>query len=50
MFALALVFIFLVLSAQYESWSSPAAVIMVVPLAVLGTVVAVMMKGADNNV
>jgi len=49
-FALAIVLVFLVLSAQYESWSSPAAVIMVVPLAVLGTVVAVMMKGADNNV
>jgi hydrophobe/amphiphile efflux-1 (HAE1) family protein len=49
-FALAIVLVFLVLAAQYESWSSPAAVIMVVPLAVLGTVIAVMMKGADNNV
>ena len=49
-FALAIVLVFLVLAAQYESWSSPAAVIMVVPLAVLGTVVAVMLKGADNNV
>ncbi len=49
-FALAIILVFLVLSAQYESWSSPAAVIMVVPLAVLGTVIAVMMKGADNNV
>ncbi|GMQ88023.1 MAG: multidrug efflux RND transporter permease subunit [Gammaproteobacteria bacterium] len=49
-FALAIILVFLVLSAQYESWSSPAAVIMVVPLAVLGTVVALMMKGADNNV
>jgi len=49
-FALAIVLVFLVLAAQYESWSSPAAVIMVVPLAILGTVIAVMMKGADNNV
>ena len=49
-FALAIILVFLVLSAQYESWSSPAAVIMVVPLAVLGTVLAVMIKGADNNV
>jgi len=49
-FALAILLVFLVLSAQYESWSSPAAVILVVPLAVLGTVVAVMLKGADNNV
>ncbi len=49
-FALAIILVFLVLAAQYESWSSPAAVIMVVPLAVLGTVLAVMIKGADNNV
>jgi HAE1 family hydrophobic/amphiphilic exporter-1 len=49
-FALAIVLVFLVLAAQYESWSNPAAVIMVVPLAVLGTVVAILMKGADNNV
>ena len=49
-FALAIILVFLVLSAQYESWTSPAAVIMVVPLAVLGTVLAVLMKGADNNV
>jgi HAE1 family hydrophobic/amphiphilic exporter-1 len=49
-FALAIVLVFLVLAAQYESWSNPAAVIMVVPLAVLGTVVALMMKGTANNV
>jgi HAE1 family hydrophobic/amphiphilic exporter-1 len=49
-FALAIVLVFLVLAAQYESWSSPAAVIMVVPLAVLGTVIALLLKGSDNNV
>ena len=49
-FALAITLVFLVLAAQYESWSSPAAVIMVVPLAVLGTVVALLLKGSDNNV
>ncbi len=49
-FGLAITLVFLVLAAQYESWTSPAAVIMVVPLAVLGTVIAVLMKGADNNV
>jgi len=49
-FALAIVLVFLVLAAQYESWSSPTAVVMVVPLAVLGTVLALMLKGADNNV
>jgi len=49
-FGLAVVFVFLVLSAQYESWTSPAAVISVVPLAVLGVVIALIVRGADNNV
>ncbi len=49
-FALAIVLVFLVLAAQYESWTNPAAVIMVVPLAVLGTVVALLMRGTANNV
>jgi len=46
---LAVVFVFLVLAAQYESWTSPAAVIAVVPLAALGVVLALVMRGADNN-
>jgi len=49
-FALAIVLVFLVLAAQYESWTSPAAVILVVPLAVLGTVIALVVRGFDNNV
>ncbi len=49
-FGLAVTFVFLVLAAQYESWTSPAAVIAVVPLAVLGVVVALAVRGADNNV
>jgi HAE1 family hydrophobic/amphiphilic exporter-1 len=49
-FALAIVLVFLVLAAQYESWANPVAVILVVPLAVLGTVAALMMRGFDNNV
>jgi HAE1 family hydrophobic/amphiphilic exporter-1 len=49
-FALAIVLVFLVLAAQYESWTSPTAVILVVPLAVLGTVVALLMRDFDNNV
>jgi len=48
-FALAIILVFLVLAAQYESWTSPAAVIMVVPLAVLGTVIALLLRGFDNN-
>ena len=49
-FALAIILVFLVLSAQYESWTSPAAVILVVPLAVLGTIIALLMREFDNNV
>jgi HAE1 family hydrophobic/amphiphilic exporter-1 len=48
-FLLAVVFVFLVLAAQYESWTSPAAVISVVPLAALGVVIALVLRGADNN-
>jgi len=49
-FALAIILVFLVLAAQYESWTNPAAVILVVPLAVLGTIIALMMRDFDNNV
>ncbi|MEZ4601312.1 MAG: multidrug efflux RND transporter permease subunit [Syntrophotaleaceae bacterium] len=49
-FALAVVFVYLVLCAQYESWSIPLAVILSVPLALLGTVAAAMMRGMDVNV
>jgi HAE1 family hydrophobic/amphiphilic exporter-1 len=49
-FALAITLVFLVLAAQYESWTSPTAVILVVPLAVLGTVVALIAREFDNNV
>ncbi|MEM9186338.1 MAG: multidrug efflux RND transporter permease subunit [Planctomycetota bacterium] len=48
-FALAIVFVFLVLAAQYESWMSPAAVIAVVPLAALGVVAMLIARGMDNN-
>jgi HAE1 family hydrophobic/amphiphilic exporter-1 len=48
-FLLAVVFVFLVLAAQYESWTSPAAVIAVVPLAALGVVIALLVRGMDNN-
>ena len=48
-FGLALTLVFLVLSAQYESWSSPAIIIMSVPVALLGTAIALVMRGFDNN-
>jgi hydrophobic/amphiphilic exporter-1 (mainly G- bacteria), HAE1 family len=49
-FALAVLMVYLVLAAQYESWLLPAAVILVVPLALLGTVTAVAVRGMDNNI
>ncbi|MDE0866416.1 MAG: multidrug efflux RND transporter permease subunit [Rubripirellula sp.] len=48
-FLLAVLAVFLVLAAQYESWTSPAAVIAVVPLAALGVVLALVLRNADNN-
>ncbi len=49
-FALAVLFVYLVLAAQYESWLMPAAVIFVVPLGLLGASIAVAIRGMDNNV
>jgi len=48
-FALALTLVFLVLAAQYESWSSPAVIILAVPVALLGTAIALVMRGFENN-
>ncbi|HEX3997395.1 MAG TPA: multidrug efflux RND transporter permease subunit [Pirellulales bacterium] len=49
-FGLAVLLVYLVLAAQYESWIRPMAVILVVPLALLGTVTAVALRGMDNNI
>jgi HAE1 family hydrophobic/amphiphilic exporter-1 len=49
-FTLAVVLVYLVLAAQYESWLIPAAVILVVPLGLLGAVAAVSLRAMDNNV
>jgi HAE1 family hydrophobic/amphiphilic exporter-1 len=49
-FALSVLFVFLVLAAQYESWSLPIAIILVVPMAVLSALVGVMIRGMDNNI
>ena len=48
-FALAILLVYLVLSGQYESWTTPAAVILAVPLALLGTVGALLALGVANN-
>ena len=49
-FALAVVFVFLVLAAQYESWSLPLAVILVVPMCLLCSIGGVMLAGMDINI
>jgi HAE1 family hydrophobic/amphiphilic exporter-1 len=46
-FGLSLVFVFLVLSAQYESWSMPIMVLMGVPFGLLGAVAALLLRGLD---
>jgi hydrophobe/amphiphile efflux-1 (HAE1) family protein len=47
---LAVLVVALILAAQYESWIDPIAVILVVPLGVLGAVIALMARSLDNNV
>jgi len=49
-FALALVFVMLVLAAQYESWSTPLAVLLTVPFALLGALALTFARMMDNNV
>jgi HAE1 family hydrophobic/amphiphilic exporter-1 len=49
-FGLAILLVYLVLAAQYESWILPLAVILVVPLGLLGVVAAVWIRGMDNNI
>jgi HAE1 family hydrophobic/amphiphilic exporter-1 len=48
-FALALLLVYLALDAQYESWTAPAAVLLAVPIALLGTVAALTPLGVANN-
>ena len=48
-FALAMLLVFFVLAGQYESWITPAAVILAVPLALFGTVSALLTLGVANN-
>ena len=49
-FVLAVVLVFLVLAAQYESWSLPLAVILVVPMCLLCSVAGVALAGMDVNI
>ena len=49
-FALAVVLVFLVLAAQYESWVLPLAVILIVPMCLLTAITGVLWRGMDNNI
>jgi HAE1 family hydrophobic/amphiphilic exporter-1 len=49
-FAMALVIVYLILAALYESWFTPLAVILSIPLAVLGAMLGLMLRGMDNNI
>jgi len=49
-FVFALVMVFLILSAQYEQWSLPLAVITAVPFGIFGALVSVWLRGMENDV
>ncbi len=50
LYALSILVVFLCLAALYESWSVPFAVMLIVPLGVLGAVLATMLRGLSNDV
>ncbi len=49
-FALSLVFVFLFLAALYESWTLPVAVFLIVPIAILGALIALLLRQSPNDV
>jgi multidrug efflux pump len=49
-FPLAVVFVFLVLAAQYESWSLPMAIILIVPMCLLAAIAGIWLARMDNNI
>ena len=49
-FGMAVIFVFLLLAAQYESWSLPFAVLLSVPTVILGTMVGLLLRHFDMNV
>jgi len=49
-FVLAIIFVYLFLAAQYESWPIPFAIIFSVPLAIFGGIFATFLRAFDNNV
>ena len=49
-FGLSVLFVFLALAALYESWIMPFAIVLIVPLSVLGALLGVAFRGLDNNI
>jgi multidrug efflux pump len=49
-FILGAILVFLVLASQYESWSLPGAIIMIVPMCLLAAIAGVWLVGSDNNI
>ena len=49
-FVFGVLFVFLILAAQYESWILPAVVLMAVPFGVIGSLLATWLRGLDNDV
>ncbi len=49
-FGMAVIFVFLLLAAQYESWSLPFAVLLSVPTVILGTMVGLLLRNFEMNV
>jgi multidrug efflux pump subunit AcrB len=49
-FPLCVLFVFLALAAQYESWSLPLAVILIVPMCLFSAMSGVFLRGQDNNI
>jgi hydrophobe/amphiphile efflux-1 (HAE1) family protein len=49
-FVLAVIFVFLVLAAQYESLTLPLAVILIVPMCLIAAITGVVLRGQDNNI
>lgn len=49
-FLIAILFVFLLLSAQYESWGLPLAVVLTVPLCLAGAIWGIYLRGMDNNI
>lgn len=49
-FAFAIIMVFLILAAQFETWALPLAVIMAVPFALVGALLAVLIRGMPNDI